>query len=203
MVLTSFPLGDILLQFGAMWELWGASSSFVSSSSWLWSLHINGTRTGMCFLWKALIHWVETAYHRQRLCSRLHSVWAFPFSPLWYCFLSCFALCAWLCGPCVTCWPCVSCMTGWPCGICVAGQLCEPCVTGWLCGSCVTDWLYGSSMSGWLCGPCVTDLTVGQVCLYLGHALSRFHSYKVKKQNKHKWHNALEQEIFCEESGMK
>lgn len=51
-VLTSLPLGDILLQFGAMWELWGASSSFVSSSSWLWSLHINGTRTGMCFCGK-------------------------------------------------------------------------------------------------------------------------------------------------------
>lgn len=32
--------------------------------------------------------------------------------------------------------------------------------------------------------------------------VSRFHSYKVRKQNKHRQHNALEQEIFCEESGI-
>lgn len=33
MVLTSLPLGGVLLQSGAMWELGAASSSFVSSSS--------------------------------------------------------------------------------------------------------------------------------------------------------------------------
>lgn len=145
MVLTSLPLGGVLLQSGAMWELGAASSSFVSSSSWLCSLHISGTRTGMCCCGKlSLTDLKKLSTTDKGLHS--HSVWVFPFSPLWYYFLSSLPSC-----------PALPYVPG-----------CAHCVAGWPCGPCVASWLYGRSMSGWLCGPCVTDLTVGWVCLYLG-----------------------------------
>lgn len=102
-----WPLGNALLQPGAMWELWGASSSLAFSFSWLLSLHINGTRTGMCLLWEALPHVVkETALAEKGLLwvpvhLDLSVFSSLKLLPVLSAFPSCLCL-LWLCGACVS-----------------------------------------------------------------------------------------------------